>query len=95
MGSSFAMGNAVSARQKSWLRATEKRINFTTSILGSIRNVKVLGLTEVMSSMIEGLRTEELEISKKFRQLQSIRVCMGACFNPYSNSTILCYQAHQ
>ncbi|KAJ5285483.1 ABC transporter [Penicillium chrysogenum] len=76
MGSSFAMGNAVSARQKSWLRATEKRINFTTSILGSIRNVKVLGLTEVMSSMIEGLRTEELEISKKFRQLQSIRVCM-------------------
>ncbi|CAG8893204.1 unnamed protein product [Penicillium egyptiacum] len=75
-GSSFAMGNAVSARQKSWLRATEKRINFTTSILGSIRNVKVLGLAEVMSSMIERLRTEELEISKKFRQLQSIRVCM-------------------
>lgn len=89
------MGNAVSARQESWLRATEKRINFTTSILGSIRNVKVLGLTEVMSSMIEGLRTEELEFSKKFRQLQSIRVCMGACFNPYYNSTILCYQAHQ
>ncbi|PKY09063.1 putative ABC transporter [Aspergillus campestris IBT 28561] len=75
-GFSFAMGNAVSARQKSWLQATEKRINFTTSILGSIRNVKVLGLTEVMSSMVEGLRTEELEISKKFRKLQSIRVCM-------------------
>ena len=64
MGSSFAMGNAVSARQESWLRATEKRINFTTSILGSIRNVKVLGLTEVMSSMIEGLRTEELKFLK-------------------------------
>ncbi|OQE14835.1 hypothetical protein PENFLA_c035G01769 [Penicillium flavigenum] len=74
--SSFAMGNAVSARQKNWLRATEKRINFTTAILGSIRNVKVLGLTEVMSSMIGNFRTEELEISKKFRQLQSIRVCM-------------------
>lgn len=73
------MGNAISARQENWLRATEKRINFTTSILGSIRNVKVLGLTEVMSSMIEELRFQELEISKKFRQLSSIRVCMSAC----------------
>lgn len=93
-GFSFAIGNAVSARQKSWLQATEKRINFTTSILGSIRNVKVLGLTQVMSSMIEGLRTEELEISKKFRKLQSIRVCMDVCFDLSSKSTILCYQAH-
>ncbi|KAF3389371.1 Multidrug resistance-associated protein 1 [Penicillium rolfsii] len=74
--SSFAMGNAVSARQKNWLQATEKRINFTTSILGSIRNVKFLGLAGIMSSMIEKLRAEELESSKKFRTLQSIRVCM-------------------
>jgi ATP-binding cassette subfamily C (CFTR/MRP) protein 1 len=75
------MGNAVSTRQKNWLQATEKRINLTTSILGSIRNVKFLGLTEVMSSMIEALRIEEIEVSKKFRQLQSIRVCMGAWFS--------------
>jgi len=72
------MGNAVSSRQKDWLQATEKRINFTTSILGSIRNVKFLGLTEIMSSMVEALRMEELEVSKKFRKLQSIRVCMSA-----------------
>ncbi|CAG8022334.1 unnamed protein product [Penicillium salamii] len=76
IASSFAMGSAISVRQKHWLGATEKRINFTTSILGSIRNVKVLGLTRTMSSMIEGLRTEELETSKKFRRLQSLRICM-------------------
>ena len=74
------MGNAVSTRQKDWLKATEKRINFTTSILGSIRNVKYLGLTETMSNMIESMRMEELEISKNFRKLQSIRICMGACY---------------
>lgn len=73
------MGSTVSTRQKEWLQATEKRINFTSSILGSIRNVKFLGLTEIMSSKIEALRTEELEISKKFRRIQSIRVCMGVC----------------
>lgn len=80
IASSFAMGNAVSARQKDWLRATEKRINFTTSILGSIRNVKYLGLTEIMSTMIDSLRMEELKVSTKFRHLQSIRVCIGACY---------------
>lgn len=76
------MGNAVSTRQKDWLKATEKRINFTTSILGSIRNVKYLGLTETMSNMIESMRMEELKISKNFRKLQSIRICMGACYLP-------------
>lgn len=83
------MGNAVSTRQKDWLKATEKRINFTTSILGSIRNVKYLGLTETMGNMIESMRIEELEVSKNFRKLQSIRICMGACyFTHYSESDI-------
>ncbi|KAJ5758005.1 uncharacterized protein N7511_006699 [Penicillium nucicola] len=75
-GASFAMGSAISTRQKDWLQATEKRINFTSSILGSIRNIKFLGLAEIMGSKIEALRTEELEISKRFRRLQSIRVCI-------------------
>ncbi|PWY88307.1 multidrug resistance-associated protein [Aspergillus heteromorphus CBS 117.55] len=73
---SFAMGNAVSVRQKSWLQATEKRINFTSEVIGSIRNVKFLGLTETMSERIEALRISELQISKKFRRVQSARICM-------------------
>ncbi|KAJ5719576.1 hypothetical protein N7493_007154 [Penicillium malachiteum] len=72
----FAMENTVSSRQRDWLQATEKRITFTNSIMGSIRNVKFLGISEIMSSKIEGLRKEELEIPKKFRRIQSIRVCM-------------------
>ncbi|KAJ5200516.1 ABC transporter integral membrane type 1 [Penicillium cf. griseofulvum] len=73
---SFAMGNAVSARQKTWLQATEKRINFTSHVLGSIKNVKFLGLTEIIKGSIGGLRIEELEISKKFRRIQTVRICM-------------------
>ncbi|KOS41507.1 hypothetical protein ACN38_g7613 [Penicillium nordicum] len=73
---SFTMGNAVSIRQKTWLQATEKRINFTSHVLGSIKNVKFLGLTEMIKKSIEGLRIDELEISKKFRRIQTVRVCM-------------------
>jgi hypothetical protein len=71
------MGNAVSVRQKTWLQATGKRIDFTNHILGSIRNVKLLGLTEMMRNSIEKLRLEELDISKRFRRLQTARVCMS------------------
>lgn len=71
------MGNAVTARQKTWLQATEKRVNFTSAILGSIRNAKFLGLSEIMGTMIDALREEELTISKRFRRIQTIRVCMG------------------
>jgi hypothetical protein len=67
----------VSYRQKKWLEATEKRINFTSAILGSIRNVKILGLTEVMQNMIDSSRQDELEISKRFRRIQTVRVCTG------------------
>ncbi|KAJ5616869.1 ABC transporter integral membrane type 1 [Penicillium hordei] len=73
---SFAMGNAVSIRQKAWLQATEKRINFTSHVLGSIKNVKFLGLTETIKKSIERLRIDELEISKKFRRIQTVRICM-------------------
>ncbi|KAJ5701556.1 hypothetical protein N7488_009104 [Penicillium malachiteum] len=73
MGADIEM---LADRQMDWLHATEKRITFTNSIMGSIRNVKFLGLSEIMSSKIEGLRKEELEISKRFRRFQSIRVCM-------------------
>ncbi|RAH74153.1 multidrug resistance-associated protein [Aspergillus aculeatinus CBS 121060] len=73
---SFGMGNAVTARQKTWLQATEKRVNFTSAILGSIRNAKFLGLSEIMGTMIDALREEELTISKRFRRIQTIRVCM-------------------
>ncbi|KAJ5113968.1 hypothetical protein N7456_002502 [Penicillium angulare] len=74
--SAFAMGNIVSGRQRDWLQATEKRITFTSSIMGSIRNVKFLGLSGIMSSRIEALRLDELKVSKRFRRVQSIRVCM-------------------
>ncbi|KAE8321596.1 P-loop containing nucleoside triphosphate hydrolase protein [Aspergillus sergii] len=73
---SLGMGHAVSARQKSWLQATEKRINFTTAILGSIQNIKFLGLTEIMGAMINALRDDELRVSKRFRRIQTVRVCM-------------------
>ncbi|KAF7594637.1 hypothetical protein BBP40_008727 [Aspergillus hancockii] len=49
---------------------------FTTAVLGSIRNVKFLGLAEIMGAMTNALRVDELRASKKFRRAQTVRVGM-------------------
>ncbi|KAH8427289.1 uncharacterized protein LDX57_005003 [Aspergillus melleus] len=74
--SSLGMGKVVSVRQKSWLDATERRINFTKAILGSIRNVKLLGLTEIMQDAMRNRRDGELTVSQRFRRVQTLRTCM-------------------
>ncbi|KAF4958674.1 hypothetical protein FGADI_2224 [Fusarium gaditjirri] len=59
----------VMARQAAWLEAIEKRISVTSQMLGSMKGVKMCGLTEVLSTRIHDLRTDELRISGKFRRL--------------------------
>jgi len=67
----------MTKRQKAWLEAIEKRINFTSEILGSMIGIKMLGLTEQMVNIIQGLRVEEMESSKRFRSIYSLNLCVG------------------
>lgn len=67
----------VTARQKVWLEAIQARINFTAHTLGSMRSVKMLGLSNKFESLIQGMRVTELELSKRFRRLSSFNVCLG------------------
>ncbi|KAM7219752.1 ABC multidrug transporter [Rhypophila decipiens] len=66
----------VTARQKVWLEAIQARINFTAHTLGSMRSVKMLGLSNKFESLIQGMRVTELELSKRFRRLSSFNVCL-------------------
>lgn len=67
----------VTSRQKIWLEAIQERVNFSSEILGSMANVKMLGLTEKMTTVIQELRVRELNLSKRFRRLSSLNVCIG------------------
>ncbi len=66
---SAGVSGFVIARQKLWLEAIEKRVAVTTAMLGSMKEVKLCGLTGVLTSSIQGLRVAELQISKGFRKL--------------------------
>lgn len=50
----------IRIRQRGWNEATERRIGALGSILGSMKSVKALGITEALLSYVANLRSEEL-----------------------------------
>ncbi|KAF4440788.1 hypothetical protein F53441_12196 [Fusarium austroafricanum] len=59
----------VMARQAAWLEAIERRITVTSQMLGSMKGVKMCGLSQVLGTRVQALREEELRISGSFRRL--------------------------
>ncbi|KAK4224363.1 hypothetical protein QBC38DRAFT_18446 [Podospora fimiseda] len=68
IGSLVAM-NFIVSRQAMWLEAIERRISATSSMLNSMKGVKMCGLKDTLLCSLQKLRVDELRISKKFRKL--------------------------
>ncbi|TEA11376.1 ABC transporter ecdL [Colletotrichum sidae] len=60
---------ASNKAQKLWIEKIQQRLRATTTMLGEMKAVKMLGLTRVMESLIQGLRADEINTSKGFRKL--------------------------
>lgn len=54
-------------RQAAWMQAVRQRVGFTSNYLNTIKAVKMLGLSEQVSTTIQELRVRELNLQKKFR----------------------------
>jgi ATP-binding cassette, subfamily C (CFTR/MRP), member 1 len=57
--------------QGRWLEAAQGRVNFTSSLLYSMRNVKLLGLTSVIQDQTQGLRDFEVKECKAYRRVNN------------------------
>lgn len=73
----MVLAGHVTTRQKAWLEAVQRRINYTSEALGSMRNVKMLGLTGQMSANIYELRSGEIDISRRYRKVQALNISLG------------------
>lgn len=82
LGSIFVM-NLVVQRQALWLEAMERRISATATMLGSMKRVKMCGLTDTLFDNLQQLRIEELKISKSFR-----RLLIGSMFFAFTTPVI-------
>ncbi|OTB18548.1 hypothetical protein K445DRAFT_315377 [Daldinia sp. EC12] len=55
------------SRQGGWNEATQDRISMTSAAISAIKNVKMLGLQDVISGRIERLRQAELHMASRVR----------------------------
>jgi ATP-binding cassette, subfamily C (CFTR/MRP), member 1 len=56
-------------RQKEWIKGIQRRVGMTSSMLGSMKSVKMMGLSDCLSENLQNQRLFELELSKKFRMM--------------------------
>ncbi|WPG98015.1 hypothetical protein R9X50_00079900 [Acrodontium crateriforme] len=66
--------------QGMWVACIQTRIDATAKMLGDMKAVKMLGLTDMMRSLVANLREVEIKQSKRFRRLIVLQVGLGkAC----------------
>lgn len=77
IGVAVFMGKA----QAKWIQASQERVARTAATIGSIKWIKLSGLTDSAFSVIRLLRIHELELSRRFRVLLMwvVAFCECAC----------------
>ncbi|CAG7955917.1 unnamed protein product [Penicillium olsonii] len=76
-GTIFQLARFIGIAKKRWMRGIQTRVDVTASALASMKEVKMLGLSDIISSMIQKLRVRELDLSKQYRRLSFIQISIG------------------
>ena len=78
----------IHAALKAWIEVIQTRVAFTSDMLGSMRSVKMLGLTDLVQSLVQDLRVKEVVKVKVLLRLRSNRIVLGSM--SFSNVVPLC-----
>lgn len=63
--------------QKTWIERIETRVSATTDWLTNAKVVKMLGFTDVLENLLQKLRQDEVNSSRKYRQIFQIRILIS------------------
>ncbi|KAI2791871.1 ABC transporter atnG [Penicillium oxalicum] len=70
-------------RQQLWLESIERRVDITSQVLGSVKGVRMAGLTDNLYNLIQTMRSHEVRMSERFRRLLILVVAVA-----YSNQSV-------
>lgn len=56
-----------------WMGAIQKRVGITSSMLASMKSVKMMGLSNILADSVQAQRVRELDLSLNFRWLSIYR----------------------
>jgi hypothetical protein len=63
------ISNSAKKAQVAWIEKVQERLRITSSMLDDMKAVKMLGLSTVISDMVQKLRQVEIQTSKVYRKL--------------------------
>ncbi|KAK0756022.1 hypothetical protein N5P37_011395 [Trichoderma harzianum] len=77
IGATLPLSASTSTAQRLWVEKVEDRLRLTSHVLENIKAVKMLGFSEKLSSIIQGLRHAEIVASAAFRKLLIWRIVLS------------------
>jgi ABC-type multidrug transport system fused ATPase/permease subunit len=69
--------NAVGTSQRAWMAGVQKRVGLTATVIASMKNLKLSGLSTTISSFLQQLRVEELAAGARFRKIIIATALLG------------------
>lgn len=67
----YFFGKWIAARFTAWNASIQSRVAKTSRVLGQIKAIKMFGLGPTISSYLQRLRIEEIDVSKKYRGVEA------------------------
>ncbi|GKZ96816.1 hypothetical protein AnigIFM59636_011334 [Aspergillus niger] len=61
--------NFTGDSQRAWMTGVQKRVGLTATVIASMKNLKISGLSAAIGDFVQRLRVEELAAGARFRQL--------------------------
>ena len=77
----------IGRRQARWVKAIQRRISITSSMLGSMKSVKMMGVSSNLFDTLNSHRIRELNLSKQFRMMSLWRILTCEYISPMERST--------
>ncbi|KAG6354150.1 hypothetical protein INS49_004754 [Diaporthe citri] len=69
--------NFTGDSQKAWMASVQKRVGLTATVIASMKNVKISGLSDAVRDFVQKLRVEELAAGARFLKIAIIAALFG------------------
>ncbi|KGO73238.1 ABC transporter, integral membrane type 1 [Penicillium italicum] len=63
--------------QRSWMAGVQKRVGLTATVIASMKNLKLSGLSVAMGDFVQDLRVQELAAGSRFRKIVIVAALFG------------------
>ncbi|KAL3422989.1 hypothetical protein PVAG01_04736 [Phlyctema vagabunda] len=73
----FGLSSTAGKKQEVWMKAIQERIGVTSAMLSSMKGVKMAGLIDKMTSLVQSLRVSEVNSAGRFRKLMVYAVTIA------------------